>query len=106
MFLLYTVSRLSRSCVFVKDVAVNPLANDKLNFMLDQDEVSMIINHENPNIWRYCDRKVTRNAVAQMFAHISFNNKGFSQQILQTLFIGLQKAFFEEMKIYEKPLIA
>ncbi len=47
MFLLYTVSKLSRSCLFVKDAGVNPLANDKLKFTLDDDEVSMIINHEN-----------------------------------------------------------
>lgn len=33
MFLMYTVSKLSRSCQFVKDPAVvNPLANDKLDF--------------------------------------------------------------------------
>jgi hypothetical protein len=46
MFLLYTVSKLSRSCIYVKDVTSNPLANDKLNFNLDNDEVTMIINHE------------------------------------------------------------
>jgi hypothetical protein len=32
--------------------------------------------------------------------------KSFSLQFLTTLLIGLQKSFFEEMKIYEKPLIA
>jgi hypothetical protein len=107
MFLLYTVSKLSRSCLYVKDpLVVNPLANDKLNFSLDDNEVSMIINHENPMIWVFCDKKVTRNAVAQMYAHMSFNSKSFSLQFMTTLLIGLQKSFFEEMKIYEKPLIA
>jgi len=106
MFLLHTVSKLSRSCVFVKDEAVNPLANDKLNFSLDTDEVNMIINYESLQIWRQCDRKVTRNAVSQMYAHMSFNNKNFSLQFISTLLIGLQKSFFQEMKIYERPLIA
>jgi len=53
MFLLHTVSKLSRSCVFVKDDAViNPLANDKLNYSLDTDEVNMIINYESLQIWK------------------------------------------------------
>jgi hypothetical protein len=107
LILLYTVSKVSRSCLYVKDpLVVNLLANDKLNFSLDDDEVTMNINHENPMIWAFCDKKVTRNAVAQMYAHMSFNSKSFLQQFLTTPLIGLQKSFFEEMKIYEKHLIA
>lgn len=51
MFLLFTVSKLSRSCIFVKDSAPSNLANDNLNFMLDDDELAMIINHENSKLW-------------------------------------------------------
>lgn len=94
MFLLYTVSRLTRSCLFVKNQAVNPLANDKLGFILDDDELSMLINYESPFIWKFCDRKLTRNSVAQMYAHMAFNNKNFSLQLLSYLLIGLQKSFF------------
>ena len=72
MFLLYTVSKLSRSCRFVKDSGPNYLANDSLNFQLDEEEIMMIINHENPLIWQNCDYKLTRNAIADMYAHVSF----------------------------------
>ena len=78
MFLLYTVSVLSRSCCFVRGSAPNPLANDSLNYVLDDDELAMIINHDNQLIWEQCDLKVTRNAVAAMYAHMSFENKEFS----------------------------
>ena len=81
--------------MYVKDrPMVNPLANDKLNFSLDDDEMSMIINHENPIFWAFCGKKVTRNAVAQMYAHMCFNRKSFSLQFLTTLLIGLQNSFF------------
>ena len=55
MFLLYTVARLARSCCFVKDSPVSHGANDTLNFVLDSDEIAMIINHENELIWRQCE---------------------------------------------------
>jgi hypothetical protein len=105
MFMLYTISRLSRSCMFVKDIAANPLANDKLNFSLDNDELVMIINHESPMIWSFCDKKVTRNAVANMYAHMSYKNKNFSLSIISTLLVGLQKSFFDQYKFYECALI-
>lgn len=105
MFLLFTVSKLSRSCIFVKDSAPSTLANDSLNFMLDDDELAMIINHENPKLWDQCESKLTRNAVADMYAHISFDNREFSNQFLTTLFNGLQKVTFNQMKVYERPLI-
>jgi len=38
----------------------------------------MIIDHENNQIWEVCGHKVTRNAIADMYAHISFENKEFS----------------------------
>jgi hypothetical protein len=106
MFLLYTVSVLSRSCSFVNEVAVNLLANDKLCFKLDDEELSMIINYEAPLIWKYCDKKLTRNSVAKMYAHISFNNKNFSLGLIVYLLIGLQKSFFLEMKYYERALVS
>jgi hypothetical protein len=56
-------------------------------------------------IWNFCDRRVTRNAISSMYAHISFGNKNFSLQFISTVLMGLQKALFDEMKIYERPLI-
>jgi hypothetical protein len=51
MFLLYTVSILARSCVFVKIQTKNPYALDELNFVLEQDEIQMIINHPHEHWW-------------------------------------------------------
>jgi hypothetical protein len=39
IFLLYTVSLLARSCVFVKIQAKNPYSLDDLNFVLEQEEI-------------------------------------------------------------------
>lgn len=78
LFLAYTVSNLIRSCRFVKTQTPNPFANDNLNFALDGLEMDLIINHEHEQWWNYCMHKVSRNAIAEMFAHISFENKEFS----------------------------
>lgn len=40
-----------------------------------------------------------------MFAHISFDNKEFSLQILNTILEGLSKVTFLEMKVYERALV-
>ena len=65
----------------------------------------MITNHDNSAWWHYSDKKITRNAVADMYAHMSFQNNEFSLMLLSNLNIGLQKSFFEEMKYYERALI-
>ena len=49
--------------------------------------------------------KVSRNAIAEMFAHISFENKEFSLQVLNTILNGMSKATFDYMKVYERPLV-
>ena len=95
MFLLYTVSKLSRSCRFVKDSSPSPLQNDDLNFVLDQNELSMIISYENPLLWNHCDHKVTRNAVADMYTHIAFEDKDFSDRFLSTILTGISKSSFD-----------
>lgn len=102
-FLLYTVAKLSRSCEFAKEQG--PLANDELRFKLPEDEIGMLINHQSPLLWEQCSTKVVRNAVADMLAHISFENKEFSLQVLQTLLTGIQGSTFDQMKTYERPLI-
>ena len=94
MFLLYTISKLSRSCKFVKTEKPNPFANDNLYFVLDKDEIDMIINHEHEHWWS-SSLKLSRNAVSDMYAYISYENKEFSLQILSTILQGLQKAPFD-----------
>ena len=54
MFLLYTVSTLARSCLFVKSPNKSPLANDEIGFVLDQDELTMLSDHLNENWWLNC----------------------------------------------------
>lgn len=105
MFLLYTVSKLSRSCQFVKDCGPNQYANDGLNFQLDNDEIGMIVAHDYAPMWDLCENKVVRNAVAEMYAHISFENKEFSFQFINTCLRGLEKATWDSMKLYERSLI-
>lgn len=105
MFLVYTVSKLARSCQFAKDAPPSQFANDELNFKLDDDEIGMIISHERDQFWDLCDSKLVRNAVADMFAHISFENKDFSLQYISTLIAGLQRVSFDSMRLFERPLI-
>ena len=64
--------------MFVKSENKSPLSNDELNFVLEQDEMTMLIEHENENWWQNCQNKLPRNAIANMYAHISFENKEFS----------------------------
>lgn len=82
IFLLYTVSKLSRSCLFQKDSGLNPCANDLINFQLDPDEINMLVAHDYQLMWDLCEHKVVRNAVADMYAHLSFENKEFSIQFI------------------------
>ena len=105
MFLWYTVAVLSRSCEFTKDTELNQFANDNLRFKLEEDEIGMLINHKSPLVWEECKVKLVRNAIAEMFAHISFENKEFSLQFIQTLIEGLQNSTFDQMKTYERPLL-
>mmetsp|Transcript_8863 Transcript_8863/g.8252 ORF Transcript_8863/g.8252 Transcript_8863/m.8252 type:complete len:105 (+) Transcript_8863:6642-6956(+) len=46
-FIIYTISLLSRSCLFIKGVEKNPFSNDDLNFVPDQDELSLLTSHQN-----------------------------------------------------------
>lgn len=65
----------------------------------------MIINHEHDQWWNNSHYKLSRNAVSDMYAYISYDNKEFSLQILNTLLLGLSKAPFDQMKVYERPLV-
>lgn len=105
IFLLYTVSKLSRSCLFQKDSGLNPCANDLINFQLDPDEINMLVAHDYQLMWDLCEHKVVRNAVADMYAHLSFENKEFSMQFIQTCLNGLVKRSWDSMKLYERSLI-
>lgn len=89
----------------MKSQALNPYALDQLNFTLDNDELTMIINHKHDQWWNYSSNRVSRNAIAEMLAHISFDNKEFSLLVLGTIFDGLSKVTFENMKLFERALV-
>jgi hypothetical protein len=101
MFMIYTVSVLTRACLFSKEAA----GQSTEVHQLDQDEISMLVSHESPLIWSLCEQKLVRNAVADMYAHIGFENKEFSLQFIGTCLKGLEKAYWDGMKVYERPLI-
>lgn len=65
----------------------------------------MLINHSHENWWQNCDMKIARNAIALMFAHISYENKEFSMPYLTTLLSNIQKATFDKLKYFERPLL-
>jgi len=78
LFLVHAISYLSRSCSFVRSSTMNPHAIDSLNFILDPDEIVMINSYKNEQWWYYSQFKVSRNAIADMLAHISYDNKEIS----------------------------
>src|SRR3569833_371365 len=65
----------------------------------------MMINHQHPQWWENCDAKVSRNAVANMYAHVSFENKAFSSQYIASLLNYYQKAEFDRVRYFERPMI-
>jgi hypothetical protein len=104
-FLIYIISLLSRSCIYVKQQEKNPYSNDDINYVPDNDELTMIINHSDPKWWDNCVSKVSRNAIAQMYGHMSFESKDFSLSYLNTLFNLYNKATFDTVKCYERPML-
>lgn len=88
-FLAYTVSQLSRSCLFVKSQVPNPYALDNIQFVLDTDELMMVTNYKLDYWWNNSTLKVSRNAIADQLAHISFDNKEISLQILNIILENL-----------------
>jgi hypothetical protein len=89
----------------VRSTIPNPYALDSLNFILDPDELVMISNHKHDQWWNNSTNKLARNSIADMFAHISFDNKEISFQILTTILEGLSRLTFADFKIYERALV-
>lgn len=50
-------------------------------------------------------QKLTRNAIADMFAHISFDNKEISLQLLNTILENMSVESFDRYKLYERALV-
>jgi hypothetical protein len=58
---------------------------DQLNYLPDNEEIELLMTYSNIKWWDQTYPKVARNAVANMFAHISLENKEFSHQYISTL---------------------
>jgi len=67
IFILYTISLLSRSCLFIKGIENNPYSSDDLNYIPDSEELALLQSYQNDQWWINCESKVARNSVAKMF---------------------------------------
>ena len=65
----------------------------------------MITNHKHDYWWNTSNNKVSRNAIADTLAHISFDNKEISFQILSTILENFARSTFDQYKTYERALI-
>ena len=59
---------------------MNQYANDELNHTLDDDELSMlcVLHEQSAIMWDLCEHKVVRNAIAEMYCNMAWENKEFS----------------------------
>jgi len=48
---------------------------------------------------------LTRNAIATMYAHVSFDNKEFSLQYITSLLQNMSKGCFDVIKMHERPML-
>jgi len=53
-----------------------------LNFVPGKEEMELLLSHKNIKWWANDLSKLARNAIAIMFAHISFENREFSQEYI------------------------
>lgn len=68
--------------------------------------MSLIINFKNESWWKISSlNKLARNSVADLLAHISFDNKETSLQLIQFLLECLSKVSFNEYKTFERALV-
>lgn len=68
--------------------------------------MSLLINFKNDSWWRISNlNKLARNSVADMLAHMSFDNKETSLQLIQFLLERISKVSFNDYKIFERSLV-
>jgi hypothetical protein len=84
-FLILTISNLARSCSLVKAGSTSGFQLDALNYVPDKEEIELLQSHINLKWWNVNFNKVSRNAIAIMFAHICANNKEYTEEYLSTL---------------------
>lgn len=90
--------------------AYSELYNGQASYKYDMDkyELDILINHAANRIWWHSqatDFPFVRNAVANMFAHICFENKDFSQKYIKEIFKMINISDFILVKKSERPLL-
>jgi len=83
--------------------------NNQDGHKLDKDEVDLLINFIAHRVWwktQSQEFKMLRNAVANMWAHIAFDNIQFSHLYIQEIFKAIASSNFMVVKKYERPLLS
>lgn len=75
---------------------------------MDKDELDLLINYITNRVWWRSSAQelpMVRNAVANMFAYVSMDNKEFSHVYIQEIFKVMSVSNFMVVKKYERPLL-
>jgi len=75
---------------------------------MEKYELEILINQAQNRIWwssSATDFPFVRNAVADMFAHICFENRDFSQKYIKDIFKMINSSDFMVVKKSERPLL-
>lgn len=78
---------------------------DQLNYLPDNEEIELMMTYTNIKWWDQYYPKVARNAVANMFSHISLENKEFSHQYISTLINIYLNEDSRYIRQLERPLL-
>jgi len=75
---------------------------------MEKYELDILINQASNRIWwssASTEYPFVRNAVAEMFAHICYENKDFSQKYIKDIFKLINASDFMVVKKCERPLL-
>ena len=110
-FLTLAISYLARSCALVKQANaeasnVKPVfALDCLHHVPDKEEIELLQSHKNLRWWQPGSSKLARNSIALMFAHISTDNKEFTQEYIHHLINKVSQEASIYVRNFERPLL-
>jgi hypothetical protein len=114
-FLVHTISILARSCEYVKHGSMGGSVPGRISpfsfggsHQLDQDELDMLINELGNRNWllqQGADYPLFKNSLAQMYAHISFDNQPFTKLYLEYIFGIISSHDFDRVRRFERPLL-
>lgn len=80
-------------------------ALDCLHHVPDKEEIELLQSHKNIRWWHAGSPKLARNSIALMFAHISTDNKEFTQDYIQSLINMVSQESSIFVRNFERPLL-